>query len=254
MHSCRLVPHPEKYQSSSESESIIEPTTSPSRPKETSNILISEENNMEEELGTPNDHVEQHQTVRDGPTKQNSIRETIELPKPGQTIECKLTNDDDSEGRKLNVISRTGKSTGKNKHLMNVALEQGKTFWLDFEHGVLEWKASEIRPTSDDEHTFDEEENIMISSSDYNLETAKKEELQSWVKNKVYTQIYIQGQLRISTRWVYTYKNLTDKQVCKARFVVRGFQDRDVDNIRNDSPTYSKKGLHIALAIMASNH
>ena len=32
VHPCCLVPHPEKYQSSSESESIIEPTTSPSGP------------------------------------------------------------------------------------------------------------------------------------------------------------------------------------------------------------------------------
>ena len=57
---------------------------------------------------------------------------------------------------------------------MNVALEQDEPFWLDFEHGMLEWKISEIRPTSD-EHTFGDEENIMISSSDHNLETAKKE-------------------------------------------------------------------------------
>ena len=130
---------------------------------------------MEEELGTPSDHVEQYQTVRDGPTKQNLIRKTIELPKSGQTIECKLVNDDDSEWRKLNVISREDKATGKNKLLMNVALEQGKPFWLVFEHGVSDWKVSEIRPTSDDEHTFGNEENIMISSSDHNLETVKKQ-------------------------------------------------------------------------------
>ena len=68
---------------------------------------------MEEELGTPRDHVEQHQTMRDGPSKQNPIRKTIELPKLRQTIECKLANDDDSEQRKLNVISRAGKATGK---------------------------------------------------------------------------------------------------------------------------------------------
>ena len=162
--------HLEKYQSSSKRESIIEPTTSLCWPKEISNISISEENNVEEELGTPRDHVEQHQTVRDGPTKQNPIQKTIELPKPGKTIECKLTNDDDSEWRKLNVISRASKAI----HLMNVALEQGGAFWLDFAHGVLEWKVKEIRPTSDDEHTFDDEENIMISFSDHNLETAKK--------------------------------------------------------------------------------
>ena len=110
---------------------------------------------MEEELGTPSDHIEQQQTVRDGPTKQNPIQKTIELPKPEQTIECNLANDDDSEWRKLNVISRTSKATGKNKHLMNVALKQGKPFWSDFEHGVLEWKASDIRPISDDEENND---------------------------------------------------------------------------------------------------
>ena len=77
---------------------------------------------MKEELGTPSDHAE-YQTVRDGPTKQNPIRKTIELPKTGKTIECKLANDDDSERRKLNVISKAGKPTGKNKHFMNVALE-----------------------------------------------------------------------------------------------------------------------------------
>ena len=134
---------------------------------------------------------------------------------------------------------------------MNVALAQGEPFWLDFEHVVWEWEASETRPTNDYEHTFGDEENVMISSSDDNLETAKKKELQSWVKNKVYTQISDQGQPRISTRWVYTYKNLNDKQF---RLLARGFQDRDVGNIRNNSLTCYKEGLHIALAIMSFNH
>ena len=73
----------------------------------------------------------------------------------------------------MNAIGRAVKAKGKNKHLMNVVLKQGKPFWLDFEYGVLEWKASEIRPTSDDEQTFGDEEKIMISSSDHKLETAK---------------------------------------------------------------------------------
>ena len=111
------------YSPSQLGKSIIEFNTSPSGPKETSNTSISEEKNLEEELGTLSDHVEQHQTVGDGPTKQNPIQKTIELPKPGQTIEYKLANDDDSEWRKLNVISRAGKATGKNKHFINVALE-----------------------------------------------------------------------------------------------------------------------------------
>ena len=238
VHTCRLVPHPVVYQNSSESESMVEPTTSQVGPKETSNISIFGENNVEE-LGTLNDHVEQHQTVRNGLPKQNSNQKEIELPKPGQTIECKLANDDDLEWKILNVISRAGKATGKNKHLMNVAMEQGEPFQLDFEHGV---RACEIRPTSDDEHTFGEEENIMISSFDPDLETARKNELQSWIKNEVYTQVSDQGQPRISTRWVYTHKNVNNKQICKARLVARGFLDRDAGNIRNDSPTCSKQG------------
>ena len=122
VHPCRLVPCPVVYQNSSESESMVEPTTSQVGPKETSNISIFGENNVEE-LGTLNDHVEQHQTVRNGLPKQNSNKIKIELPKPGQTIECKLANDDDSEWKKLNIISRAGKATSKNKHLMNVAME-----------------------------------------------------------------------------------------------------------------------------------
>lgn len=86
----------------------------------------------------------------------------------------------------------------------------------------------------------------VISSLDRDLETARENELQSWIKNKVYTQVSDQGQPRISTRWVYTHKNVNNKQVCKARLVARGFQDRDAGNIRNDSPTCSKEGLCIA--------
>ena len=70
--------------------------------------------------------------------KQNPIRKTVELPKPGQTIECKLANDDDSEWRKLNVIRRVGKVIGKKHNLMNVALKQDEPFTQDFKHGVLE--------------------------------------------------------------------------------------------------------------------
>ena len=52
---------------------------------------------MKEKLRIPSDHVEQHQTVRDGPIKQNPIQMTIEVPKPGQIIEWKLANGNDSE-------------------------------------------------------------------------------------------------------------------------------------------------------------
>ena len=46
------------------------------------------------------------------------VTKSVQLPKPGQTIKCKFTNDEDHEWRKLNVISRAGKATGK-KQIFN---------------------------------------------------------------------------------------------------------------------------------------
>lgn len=55
-------------------------------------MSIFEEVDMEETLKTLNDIVKQLQTVltRKGQHKQNIISKTIKLPKPGQTIKCKL--------------------------------------------------------------------------------------------------------------------------------------------------------------------
>ena len=72
----------------------------------------------------------------DKPSKM--ITKSVNLPKPGQTIKCKFTNDEDQEWRKLNVIRRARKATVKNKYSMNVAMEEGDPFWLDFE----EWETS----------------------------------------------------------------------------------------------------------------
>ena len=69
----------------------------------------------------------------------------INLLKLGQTIKCNPVYD--TEWRKLNVISRAGKATGKNEYLMNVVIEQDELFWIDFEHGVSEWKTSEVEQT-----------------------------------------------------------------------------------------------------------
>ena len=73
----------------------------------------------------------------------------------------------------MKVISRAGKATDKNRYLMNVVMEQNEPFWLDFKHEVSEWQKSEA-----EEHTSCDKENIMISSSndDLELENAKKKE------------------------------------------------------------------------------
>ena len=213
VHPSHLVPYPETYQSFSE-DSKNEPNTLQKRPDESQKVPFSDD--IDEDLETP-DNVEQHPTVEawdrapNLDPKQDSTPKKTELPKPGQTIKFKLANDTDSEWRKLKVISRAGKATCKNRHLMNVVMEQGESFWLDFEHGVSEWQTSET-----EKHTSCDEENIMISSSNDNLEleNAKKKELQSWVENKMYIQVPDQGQPKISTRWIYTNKNSNGKQTC----------------------------------------
>ena len=157
----------------------------------------------------------------------------------------------------MTVISKAGKTTakhGRNNYMMNVVMENGEPFWLDFKDGVSEWERN--REDSDDnnveEHSSENEdepqEDIMFSMSSQEMKIAKQDELQNWKENKVYTQVFDQGQPRISTRWIGTEK----KGVAKARLVAKGYQDKSADSIRSDSPTCSKEGLRIVLGIIAS--
>ena len=71
----------------------------------------------------------------------------------------------------MNVISRAGKATGKNKYLMNVVMEEGNPFWLDFENGVLEWETNKDDQTSTNEGP---EVSLLMDSSNDQLDEAKK--------------------------------------------------------------------------------
>ena len=77
----------------------------------------------------------------------------------------------------------------------------------------------------------------MISFSNYDLEEARKEELQSWIENKEYIQVLDYGPLKISTRWIYTNKSSSSKQTCKANLVLQHkewFSHRFMYSIGND--------------------
>ena len=63
------------------------------------------------------------------------------------------------------------------------------------------------------------------------LENAKKEELESWKKNHVYTEIEDNGQHCVSTRWVCILKETKDEVKTKDRLVVRGFEEIGKDDI-----------------------
>ena len=109
---------------------------------------------------------------------------SVKLPKPGQTIKCKFTNDEVQEWRKLNMVSRAEKATGTNKYLMNISMEGGDPFWLDFEHGVLEWETSieaDQTSTNKAQNPTDEANVLTTMSSNENLDQVRNSELKSWI-------------------------------------------------------------------------
>ena len=75
-----------------------------------------------------------------------------DLPKPGQMIDCTLSNNE--EYKNLKIISRAGKATGLNKYFLNVVQEGiDRPFCLDFENKVSSW---EIAKESENEEEVSE--------------------------------------------------------------------------------------------------
>jgi hypothetical protein len=86
---------------------------------------------------------------------------------------------------------------------------------------------------------------------------AMAKELKNWVDDDVFQEVDDIGQKRLSTRWVINEKIDKDdssKRICKARLVVRGYEE---DQLREendpvpatDSPTAEKRSIRIFLNI-----
>lgn len=88
--------------------------------------------------------------------------------------------------RQIHVISRLDKGTRKKTNLWSIFswIRRVKPFWLDFEYGVLEWKANDTK------QIFDEE--VMIRYKAYELEERKGQQ-----KLKIK---YLNNGLRIDTK------------------------------------------------------
>ena len=77
------------------------------------------------------------------------------------------------------------------------------------------------------------------ASLDFQL--AKQKELATWDACGVYDLVPDEGQKSMSCRWVLVDKVLDDGSIKpKARLVVRGFQERDVQDVDTFSPMCSK--------------
>ena len=91
---------------------------------------------------------------------------------------------------------------------------------------------------------------------------AKKAEIKSWIDNDVYELVDIrrltheQRKNFVSGRWVLTIKRDMDGkfQKCKARWVLRGFQDRQKHEQQTDSPAASRPGFRMACTAAACHN
>ena len=55
---------------------------------------------------------------------------------------------------------------------------------------------------------------------------AKEEELESWKRNNVFTEVTTENQPHVACRWVITIKEVNGSHTTKARLITRGFEDR----------------------------
>ena len=94
---------------------------------------------------------------------------------------------------------------------------------------------------------------------------AKHKEVSAWLSHKTVRQI-AKGRIPqrniMRCRWIYTWKTVdpskqdaaaTDGKKAKARLVVLGFEDPDLDSVPNDAPTLSKDGRQLILQKISSN-
>ena len=88
---------------------------------------------------------------------------------------------------------------------------------------------------------------------------AKQAEYQSWVDNQVFDLVDVR-KLKVKNyvtgRWVLTIKRTKDGefQKCKARWVLRGFQDKQKDQQQTDSPAATRPGFRLAAQVAANNY
>ena len=86
---------------------------------------------------------------------------------------------------------------------------------------------------------------------------AKEAECKSWIDNEVFDLVdtrKVKVRNYVAGRWVLTTK--TDKDgnflKCKARWVLKGFQDKQKDTQRTDSPAASRAGFRCATQLAAN--
>ena len=166
-------------------------------------------------------------------TEVDSDRDKQVKVKKNDMIKYKLNN----EWVTGTITGRAGKATGKNKTWYNIRDESNEERSIDL--GRVEWE--KLHET---EINMAEVTKSLRAECNTATDVAKENELAKLEQFQTYEEVTDLGQRTLSTRWVISDKNA----VTKARLVVRGFEENDIE-IRRDSPTVGKGALRLLISI-----
>ena len=159
------------------------------------------------------------------------------------------------------VTGRGGKANGKNKYYFNICnIDNGGVLGIDLDKAEFQvltesFSGQGLNEQSCGESTDNVEvvQTVFIPTehhSDPDVLEAKQKELENWTNFGVYYEIDDQRQRTISTKWVVSKIELSDRLMCvKARLVTRGFEEDEKGPV--DSPTASMK---IFFSVCANNN
>ena len=199
----------------------------------------SNDNDGKEYDGT-NSQVE----VQDNTHRRDPVKQQIITIKPG----CRISYTDQNSNDKIqaDVLCRAGKAYGSKRNWYIIKISKPS----QLEGGEISVDLSQL---SDLEIAEPEDENsdesVLLTNEVY-FNEVKSVELDSWKKDKVYTEVEDVGQKCISTRWVCSLKSTPNGIIPKARLVARGFEEFTA-NIQKDSPTCAHESLRLIIAITA---
>ena len=214
-------------------------------------------NNDNNYLDSSDDEVDDNQPDLEIDLNKNST--TIKDLKKHQIVKYRPKGS--SEWKQTQIISRGGKASGIYKGVWNTQENENEPIkFIDFERDVQEF---EIVDTPNLESVVDNlseslqalETNvseILNSSIKTETEEAKQRELTSWRQEEVYKEVPNEGQKTISTRWVITPKVINGVMSTKARLVARGFEEKEEQIIRSDSPTCLRESVRLFFSIAVS--
>ena len=138
------------------------------------------------------------------------------------------------------IVSRAGKTTGRNKNCYNIQRDSDNSVqWYD------------IKKDFEDFDVVPDEAEMLVLFNTQDVMAAKDSEIKNWRENGVFEEVENEGQTAISARWVVTEKQKGKEVITKARLVARGFEE-ETTNMRKDSPTCSKEAVRLVLALAST--